>query len=124
MAENDDLSDALNEGRSYADSFVEDGLYKRAVGLKVTEKKTIVGTDKNGEKKPIRAEIIEKELPPDTVACINWLKNRHPELWRDVKDVVLREDNKEIVEEVNSVIQEVIDEEERSSSKVNDAKPD
>jgi hypothetical protein len=25
----------------------------------------------------------EQHYPPDTVACIFWLKNRRPDLWRD-----------------------------------------
>lgn len=76
------LSDALNEGRSFADSKVVDGLYQRAMGMKVTDKKTILST-KDGQTQPARIEIVEKQLPPDPTACIFWLKNRQPKRWRD-----------------------------------------
>ena len=33
-----------------------------------------------------RAEIVE-HYPPDTTACIFWLKNRQPGRWRDRVDV-------------------------------------
>jgi hypothetical protein len=28
-----------------------------------------------------------EHIPPDVIACIFWLKNRRPELWRDKHDV-------------------------------------
>ena len=30
-----------------------------------------------------------KHYPPDTTACIIWLKNRRPDIWRDKQDVAL-----------------------------------
>lgn len=30
---------------------------------------------------------IQKHYPPDTTACIFWLKNRQPEKWRDKQEV-------------------------------------
>jgi hypothetical protein len=35
-----------------------------------------------GAKKPIYAPYVE-HIPPDVTACIFWLKNRRPDLWRD-----------------------------------------
>lgn len=35
--------------------------------------------------KPVKVPYVE-HVPPDTTACIFWLKNRKPEAWRDVKD--------------------------------------
>lgn len=81
-----ELSDALNKGRGAVDSQVEQTLLKRALGFTVTEKKTIVSAGDEGQKKPLRVEIYEKEIPPDTTACIYWLKNRRPDLWRDVTE--------------------------------------
>lgn len=93
VSENEELSDALKEGRDYADTKVEESLYKRAVGYSYTEKKTIVGVgQKGGEQKPARIEITEKFLPPDTTACIFWLKNRNPQLWRERQDINLTDD--------------------------------
>lgn len=28
----------------------------------------------------------EEEVPPDTTACIFWLKNRRSDLWRDKRE--------------------------------------
>ena len=35
-----------------------------------------------GAKKPVYAPYVE-HVPPSDVACIFWLKNRRPDLWRD-----------------------------------------
>ena len=81
--DNPDLLDALNEGRDIADSVVEDSLYKLAIGHTVIEKKTVVSATGEGEQKPARIEILEKQIPPNTTACIFWLKNRKRNRWTD-----------------------------------------
>ena len=68
-------------------------LYKRAVGYKITKKRTIVEAGAKGEQKPARIEICEEELAPDVTACIFWLKNRDPEHWKDKHDVDLSNDD-------------------------------
>lgn len=87
-----DLSDALNEGREQSDLKVVQSLYQRALGCKVTERRTIVKTDAGGQSAPERIEIVEKEYPPDSTACIYWLKNRDPKRWRDRPDLMNEED--------------------------------
>jgi hypothetical protein len=44
------------------------------------------GASRNRDSKVIRVEIVE-HYPPDTTACIFWLKNRQPGRWRDRVDV-------------------------------------
>lgn len=107
--ENQDLSDALNEGRSIADSKVEESLYRKALGFKVTERKTIVSANKDGEQKPARIEVLERDVPPDTTACIFWLKNRMPSIWRDQSNISLQtvDDNK-AREEINAIVAEYV----------------
>lgn len=83
LAEDEELSDAVKKGRSYADSQVETSLYKRAIGYTFEERKTILTTEKEGETPTPRVEITKKEIPADVTACIFWLKNRRPDLWRD-----------------------------------------
>ena len=61
---------ALDEGRAIADGNVIDSLYKRARGF----------------------EHSDKYYPPDTTACIFWLKNRLPDKWRD-KQITEHEGN-------------------------------
>ena len=94
IKENEELSVALKSGRSFADTQVESSLYSRALGFKITEKKTIISSGGNtGEQKPVRIEIVEKDVPPDTTAAIFWLKNRRPDLWRDRQDLNLESDD-------------------------------
>ena len=82
--ENDDLLTALKEGREVADATVENSLYKRANGMTIKEKKTIIINDANGKPTP-KIEVIEKDVPPDVTACIFWLNNRNPKEWRDMQ---------------------------------------
>ena len=87
IKDNAELSDALKCGRDFADVKVEKSLYQRALGFTRSVKKTIIGTgDKDGQK-PVRIELTDEEVPPDTTAIIFWLKNRNPKLWRDVQEV-------------------------------------
>lgn len=78
--------DSIKKGKAYADAQVASKLYHRANGyehpeddIKVCDKEIV-----------ITATI--KHYPPDTTACIFWLKNRQPEKWRD-KQVVESENN-------------------------------
>ena len=83
VAENADLKEALARGRILADVQVEESLFRRANGFKRKVSKTIKEGDKT------RTETTEEEVPPDTTACIFWLKNRAPDLWRDKQDVAI-----------------------------------
>jgi hypothetical protein len=56
-----EFSDALKEGKELSDARVAHALYTRATGY-----------EKDG-----------KHIPPDTTACIFWLKNRRKDKWRD-----------------------------------------
>ena len=69
---NKEISNALNNGRRLVDFEVENALLKRALGYKTTE--VIINSD--GEKKAI-----QREVPPDTAACVFWLKSRKKEKW-------------------------------------------
>lgn len=93
-----EFSDVLREDRQLADFAVEESLYRRALGTTTTEKKTIVTSGPDGETKPSRIEIIEREVPPDVTACIFWLKNRNPKLWRDRQDIQLNEAEQESIQ--------------------------
>ena len=99
-----EFSEVLKEDRQLADFAVEESLYRRAMGTKVTEKRTIVTAGADGESHPSRIEIVEKELPPDSTACIFWLKNRNPKLWRDKQDIQVNEiDDKNIKEFIEAL---------------------
>jgi hypothetical protein len=72
---NPDLKDKLDAAKNDPNSKVEGALFKRALGYKIQEV-----VKENG--KPIK--VVLKEIAPDPVSCIFWLKNRDPKRWRDV----------------------------------------
>lgn len=81
-AEHADFCHALKTGKTEADERVVRSLYQRASGY--THEAEKIFCSKDGV--VTRAKCVE-HFPPDTTACIFWLKNRRPEAWRDVKDV-------------------------------------
>jgi hypothetical protein len=78
-----EFSDALRTSKATADKRVEMSLYRRAVGctLDETDIRVVDG-------KIVKTEI-RKQLPPDTTACIFWLKNRNRKAWRDRIDAAV-----------------------------------
>ncbi len=69
---------SLKDGKSQADAEVADRLFKRATGYSHKDTKFATFEGKITDTK----EFV-KHYPPDTIACIFWLKNRRPDLWRD-----------------------------------------
>jgi len=78
LVEHEEFSRAVKRGREEADYEVVKSLYQRAMGF----------THPAEEIKVIQGEVVRvpviKHYPPDTTACIFWLKNRRKEQWRDV----------------------------------------
>jgi transposase len=70
---------ALKDGKYLADAKVTQSLYRRATGYEHKAVK-IVADAKTGAEHQV--EYIER-YPPDTTACIFWLKNRQRAKWRD-----------------------------------------
>jgi hypothetical protein len=68
---------AINKGKDEADANVSKSLYRRAMGYSHRAVKIF---QHQGE--IIEAPYIE-HYPPDTTACIFWLKNRQTAHWRD-----------------------------------------
>lgn len=85
-----DFRDALKRGKAPVDVEVENALLKRARGFTHTEtEKKYDITEKDGriEKKSlVSIKRTRKAVCPDTGACMAWLKNRRPKLWRDRHD--------------------------------------
>jgi hypothetical protein len=76
-----EFRESLNAGKIQADAKVAESLYQRATGYSHPEEKIFCY-----EGEIIRAATI-RHYPPDTTACIFWLKNRQPKLWRDKVEV-------------------------------------
>lgn len=74
--------EALKEGKARADAMVAQKLYSKAIGYSHIDTKFATF---EGQITDAREYI--KNYAPDTVACIFWLKNRRPDLWRDKQEV-------------------------------------
>lgn len=70
---------ALREGKDIADARVTRRLYERAMGYSHDAVK-IVADAKTKEEHIVH---YTEHYPPDTTACIFWLKNRQRARWRD-----------------------------------------
>ena len=92
------INEALKRGKEVIDIEVENALLNKAMGFKVTVKKSYKVKDveyDNGRKvkESERIEIVDEEqyIPPDTTAQIFWLKNRKPAEWRDKQNVEIEQ---------------------------------
>ncbi len=74
---------ALKDGKEIADANVAQSLYQRAIGYEHPEDKIF-----NHGGKPLIVPTT-KHYPPDTGACMSWLKNRQGDKWRDKQDIEL-----------------------------------
>jgi len=75
-----DFLAALKAGKAEADDRVERSLYHKAIGYTFDAVKIFMPAGAPG---PVYAPYKE-HVPPDTTACIFWLKNRRQQQWRDV----------------------------------------
>lgn len=73
---------AIKEGKAQADATVANSLYHRARGYSHEEEKVFCNA--NGE---VTRVPTVKHYPPDSTACIFWLKNRAKQYWRDVQTI-------------------------------------
>jgi hypothetical protein len=75
---------SLKRGKAQADAMVAKSLYRRALGYSHPAVKilTLSNAGENGGSSIAQVPYIER-YPPDTTACIFWLKNRRPADWRD-----------------------------------------
>ena len=71
---------AVEAGRTVADGKVAHSLYTRANGYAYEAHKVLMG--------PRGPETVswQEYVGPDTGACMAWLKNRRPDLWRERRD--------------------------------------
>lgn len=72
-----EFREALKAGKDVPDDRVERSLYHKAIGYSFDSEKIF-----QFQGDIVRAKSLE-HVPPDTTACIFWLKNRRKDVWRD-----------------------------------------
>ena len=77
-ADHPEFLESLKRGKDEADGRVEQSLYRRALGY---SHDAVHVSNYQGE---VTLTPIVEHYPPDTTACIFWLKNRKPDEWRDM----------------------------------------
>ncbi len=75
IATNPEFAAGVKQGRDIADASIVEKLYARAMGCSVKTEKVFLF---QGE--PVRVEHT-MNYPPDTNACMFWLRNRRPRQW-------------------------------------------
>lgn len=92
---------AVADWKREADARVERSLYERAMGYSHPEDRIFCQEGK------IIIQPTVKHYPPDTTACIFWLKNRQPEQWRDRADGAAQGTGvyEELLEKVNLLLE-------------------
>lgn len=80
-----EFQQALLSKKTDLDGNVAHSLFERATGYTVTTQQAIKYKTKDGE--AVKVVNVTKHVEPNTTAMIFWLKNRQPELWRDVQEV-------------------------------------
>jgi hypothetical protein len=78
MARFPEFKKAIQEGRDVADADVAEKLYERATGYK--RQATRFVTTPEGTVESVE---YTEHCPPDTAACVFWLRNRRRDLWRE-----------------------------------------
>lgn len=82
-----EFSESLKAGKAYADAKVVSALHKRACGYEHTAVKLLVVSDGGNKGSHVEQVTYVERYPPDTTACIFWLKNRRKSEWRDRQEV-------------------------------------
>lgn len=85
---------SLNRGKQYADENVVRSLYAKANGYSHPD---VHITNYLGE---VKLTNTIKHYPPDTTACIFWLKNRQPDKWRDKQEIDQNNINTELTKDL------------------------
>jgi hypothetical protein len=85
-----EFAEEVRRGKIWADAQVAEALYRRGIGYSHPAVKIL-----QHEGKPVVVEYT-KHYPPDPQACIFWLKNRQPELWKDVKSREVANTNRDV----------------------------
>ena len=115
--ENIEIKEAMQSGREVVDYRVENALLKSALGFELKEITVTIGRRQiNGQWVDITKETKTKEVAPNVTACLAWLNNRKPDMWKknrdnvvdiedeesDVKITIVRGKNSDLDDSVNT----------------------
>lgn len=91
-----EIDEALSEGKELCDYKVENALLKSALGFTTKEITVTIGHRQiNGQWVDITKETKTKEIAPNVTACLAWLNNRKPDIWKKNRDNVVELDDEE-----------------------------
>lgn len=92
--------ESLKRGKIASDAEVADRLHQRALGFEWDEvvpikvKEVIYENGKRAKEiERVEMTVAHRIVPPDTTACIFWLKNRRSSDWRDKTDIYHRHEH-------------------------------
>ena len=88
------FSQALSDPKKIIDEEVVSKLLQRAMGCEIVETRVyneeLPEMDADGNHKTKKhVEKTTKQILPSVAACIFWLKNRRPDLWRDSQEITI-----------------------------------
>jgi len=89
-----EFGNAIRQGRQVADETVISALFSRATGME--QKMTKVFCYRG---QPVTANYTV-QLPPETRACMYWLRNRRPGQWRENRPLIDDRDDEDWVREL------------------------
>ncbi len=82
------FSAAIKKYKETADDNVERSLYQRAMGWEYTEETHERWFNKEtGKYEMVLTKTVKRQVLPETLATIFWLKNRRPDDWRDRQEI-------------------------------------
>jgi hypothetical protein len=85
IASHPEFAEAVQQGRDVADASAVESLFTRVTGYNHPAEKVFLY---RGEP---RTATYTAHVPPETRACMYWLRNRRPEDWREVSERVAAE---------------------------------
>lgn len=92
----EEIDEALRSGKEVVDYRVENALLKAALGFETKEITVTIGKQqKGGDWFVITKETKTKEYAPNVTACLAWLNNRKPDIWKRNRDNVVEVDDED-----------------------------
>ena len=85
IASHPEFAEAVQQGRDVADAIAVESLFTRVTGYNRPAEKVFLY---RGEPRTVT---YTAHVPPETRACMYWLRNRRPEDWREISERALAE---------------------------------